>query len=228
MIYAQYLKFIETFLYIFISDCVDIVKAGHKSAGVYRIQPSTSATSFDVFCSPPPKPEWIVIQHRYDGSENFTRPWEHYKQGFGSFNGEFWLGNEKIYLLTNQKPYTLRVELQLWDGSEFWAEYGSFRLEPEDQNYRLRIGNYSGNAGDSMRDHNGKAFTTMDSDNDDFDFGNCAQMNKGAWWYNECQDSNLNGRYKVNCSLPNCNRWFKDLGQKGMKVTTMKIKPNLN
>ncbi|KAI8495050.1 Fibrinogen- domains (FReDs) [Branchiostoma belcheri] len=61
------------------------------------------------WCSAPGKGcSWTVIQRRLDGSVLFNRTSEEYKRGFGNKNGEYWLGNENIHLLTNQKAYTLR------------------------------------------------------------------------------------------------------------------------
>ena len=49
-----------------------------------------------------------------------------------------------------------------------YAEYSSFRLESESEGFRIRLGTYQGNAGDSFSSHNGKPFTTLDRDRDTF------------------------------------------------------------
>lgn len=48
--------------------------------------------------------------------------------------------------------------------------------------------------GDSMLYHDGMFFTTYDNDNDNAS-GNCGSVYRGAWWYNRCHNSNLNGEY---------------------------------
>lgn len=57
--------------------------------------------------------------------------------------------------------------------------------------YNLTVGGYSGNASDALAYHNGKKFFTRDNDND----YNCAQNFLGAWWYDNCFTSSLNGIY---------------------------------
>ncbi|CAF4021142.1 unnamed protein product, partial [Rotaria sp. Silwood1] len=48
---------------------------------------------------------WTVIQRRINGTIDFYRGWDDYKNGFGDLHTEFWLGNEKIHQLTNQGQY---------------------------------------------------------------------------------------------------------------------------
>ena len=50
-----------------------------------------------------------VIQRREDGTVDFLREWKDYKHGFGNVAGEYWLGNEKIHLLTNQQVGLMHV-----------------------------------------------------------------------------------------------------------------------
>lgn len=69
---------------------------------------------------------WVFFcfPQRLDGSEDFKKNWVQYKEGFGHLSPddttEFWLGNEKIHLITTQStlPYTLRIELEDWSGKK--------------------------------------------------------------------------------------------------------------
>ncbi|XP_030062303.1 angiopoietin-related protein 1 isoform X2 [Microcaecilia unicolor] len=174
-------------------DCKQAKEAGHANSGIYLIKPDNSNGPMQVWCENNLDPGgWAVIQKRTDGSINFFRNWENYKKGFGNIDGEYWLGLENIYMLTNQDNYRLLIELEDWSNKKVYAEYSSFRLEPENEFYKLRLGTYQGNSGDSMVWHNGKQFTTLDRDRDSYT-GNCAHFHKGGWWYNACAHSNLNG-----------------------------------
>lgn len=89
-----------------------------------------------------------VFQRRVDGSEDFYRGWESYKDGFGSPNHELWLGNDKISTITNQRNYQLRIDLVDRNGSPYFAKYDLFRINDVTDNFRLvALGSYTGNAG---------------------------------------------------------------------------------
>ena len=72
---------------------------------------------------------WITIQQRLNYTVGWHLPWADYKAGFGSIDDEFWLGLERMHLLTSSRPYRLRVEIQA-RSTEFWysAEYWSFKI----------------------------------------------------------------------------------------------------
>ncbi|XP_053549266.1 angiopoietin-related protein 1 [Bombina bombina] len=174
-------------------DCQHAKESGFSSSGIYLIKPNNANSHMQLWCENSLDPGgWAVIQRRIDGSANFFRNWETYKKGFGNIDAEYWLGLENIYQITNQDNYKLLIELEDWSGKKVYAEYSSFRLEPESDFYRLRLGTYQGNAGDSMVWHNAKQFTTLDRDKDSYS-GNCAHFHKGGWWYNACAHANLNG-----------------------------------
>ena len=81
-----------------------------------------------------------VIQRREDGSVNFTRTWDDYKRGFGFVGGEFWLGNDNLHDITNQKSYELRVEVEFWDGSQVITNVNHIRVADESAKYELYLG----------------------------------------------------------------------------------------
>ncbi|CAC5390721.1 unnamed protein product [Mytilus coruscus] len=88
-----------------------------------------------------------VIQKRFDGSVEFTRNWNGYENGFGSINGEFWLGNKNIAQLTSGGSHELRIDLEDWDGNKRYAVFKNFTIGDASTKYRLNINGYSGNAG---------------------------------------------------------------------------------
>ncbi|XP_062570717.1 ficolin-1-like [Saccostrea cucullata] len=136
------------------------------------------------------------MQKRVDGSTHFYRTWEDYRKGFGDPKNNYWIGNDAIHVLTKDQDQELRVDLHGFNGDTAYAAYATFYIGNEADKYRLTVSGYTGTAGDSLTNsHNGMAFSTKDQDNDKDSGGNCATSWHGAWWYNSCYNSNLNGRY---------------------------------
>ncbi|XP_054549235.1 angiopoietin-related protein 6 [Talpa occidentalis] len=172
-------------------DCAEAHQAGYTQSGVYELRLGRYVVS--AWCEQQLESGgWTVIQRRQDGSVNFFTTWQHYKVGFGQPDGEYWLGLEPVYQLTSRRDHELLVLLEDWGGRGARAHYDGFSLEAESDHYRLRLGQYHGDAGDSLSWHNDKPFSTVDRDRDSYS-GNCALYQRGGWWYHACAHSNLNG-----------------------------------
>ena len=175
-----------------------------------------------------------MFQRRMDGSQNFFLNWDHYVNGFGDVNGEFWLGLSKLHRLTANTSHTnrLRVDLGGSDGNIAHAKYSYFRIGDSISKYTLTVYGYSGTAGDSLASHNGHQFSTKDRDNDDHEGLHCAQTHNGGWWYRiGCHHANLNGHYYH--SVPYASRgyangidWYhwKNRYYYTLKATEMKVR----
>uniref|UniRef100_A0A8C5G4Z2 Fibrinogen C-terminal domain-containing protein n=1 Tax=Gouania willdenowi TaxID=441366 RepID=A0A8C5G4Z2_GOUWI len=239
------------------TDCQDIANKGATTSGLYYVKPLNAKEQFLVYCEIDSFGRgFTVIQRRQDGSVDFNKDWTQYKNGFGYLspgdNTEFWLGNEKIHLLTATTtiPTVLRIELVDWEGNKKYADYNMFKLGSEADMFRLTYGYYfGGDAGDAFdgfdfgddpsdkfyTSHNGMQFSTFDKDNDKYD-GNCAQQDGSGWWMNRCHAAHLNGKYYLGGRYTE-----KDAGEFGydngiiwvtwhnrwysLKETTMKIIP---
>ncbi|XP_060597716.1 microfibril-associated glycoprotein 4-like [Ruditapes philippinarum] len=211
-------------------DCLALYQQGYTEDGVYVIKP-TGSTATDVWCDMT-NGGWTVIQRRQDGSEDFYRNWEEYKQGFGNRSGEYWLGLETIYHLTRNDS-SLYVYMETFPNDKknpfsAFAEYTTFNITDESDNYRLAIGGYNGSCGDSMLYHYNCQFSTKDNDYDSYG-GNCAVAFSGGWWYKECHNVNLNGFYLYGAN-PEFGRgviWYGCWGHYySLKKSVMKIRRN--
>ncbi|KAL9982299.1 hypothetical protein ACROYT_G004326 [Oculina patagonica] len=212
-------------------SCSRLLKDGFTSNGVYTINPD-GGKPIQVLCDMTTDGGgWTVFQKRLDGSVDFYRGWEAYKNGFGDLDAEFWLGNDNLYRLTAADDVMLRVDLEDFDGDIRYAEYTTFKVADEEDKYRLLIGGYSGTASDSMYSNgqsaNGMQFSTKDNDNDIYS-GNCAVLFQGAWWYRGCHTSNLNGLYHggQHDSRADGVNWVTFRGfYYSLKRTEMKLRP---
>jgi hypothetical protein len=211
-------------------DCADI-KAREKYApsGVYTIavDGECALCPFEVYCDMDRDGGgWTVFQRRQDGSVDFQRSWKDYSNGFGHPSGEFWLGNDRLAALTAATKSTLRIDLQDFRKEFAFATYNEFKLSKKEQKYQMTLsGAYTGDAGDSLKYHNGRSFTTLDQDNDAFPRRNCANKHSGGWWYNKCIESNLNGKYNSTKNQQGVT-WEQFKGRfTPLKFTEMKIRP---
>lgn len=219
----------------FAKDCHDLFVQGQRASGIYTIQPESSQP-FNVLCDMTSESGWTVIQKRQDGSQNFNQLWESYKRGFGSLNGDFWLGLESIHSLSKQGQYVLQVELSDWVGQQQVVAHYRFQLDGEEKLFALHLEeeSSSGVQEDIMTTGaSGLPFSTADRDNDLAADVNCAELLSGGWWFSSCGDLNLNGRYPRRPSMLRRHHsrrqgmfWTSPKGQKNsVRTTLLKITP---
>ncbi|XP_022910709.2 fibroleukin-like isoform X2 [Onthophagus taurus] len=171
---------------------------------------------------------WMVIQNRnsFEYQENFNKSWYQYKHGFGDLRREFWFGNDYLHRLSNQNDLILRIELESYDNEKKWAEYESFKVASEYENYRLTLGRFSGSLSNDLLYHNNIKFSTYDKDNDNSPYLACAVGYGNGWWFDKCFYANLNGFPYKNFTNDNTGIiWFSWLKYEPLKAAKMMIKP---
>ncbi|CAL8343829.1 unnamed protein product [Merluccius merluccius] len=176
------------------SDCSYLFSQGERASGVYALKPTDQSGPFMAFCDMSKDGGVTVIQRRRDGSVNFDQTWEQYEDGFGDFQGEFWLGLKKMHALVAHGDSVLRIEVDDWKLGRRFVEY-NLRLGGAEDNYVIHLERPIGDLPDAMSNQTGMMFSTKDRDNDSQQDASCAASYTGGWWFSACGDANLNGRY---------------------------------
>ena len=144
----------------------------------------------------------LLIQRSVGTKHAFNRSWSEFRVGFGDAIGNYWLGNDLLSRLTaDDDRYKLRFDLQSRSsGRWFHAEYSTFRVLSEADDYRLEVDGYVGNAGrDALGYQDAMAFSTVDRDNDQLTLGHCARLKGGGFWNRDCAYCSVNGDCGLMC-----------------------------
>lgn len=220
-------------------DCSYHKNAG-KPSGVYMIYPEVIPNGISVYCDmDTDQGGWTTIQQRRDGSVDFYRTWNEYKNGFGNISGDYWLGNENIYLLTRDNSYLLRIDFADKTGARRKALYYSFKIDNEPNNYKLAIGEYCEIPDGVVNIGDDGVYGMMSSNNAVFDtrdrgivksWGNqpCADQHNAGWWFKKCTNVNLNGMWSpgLSDSSPSGKLmfWYSFKYYEGLAMSSMKIR----
>lgn len=142
---------------------------------------------------------WTVILMRDINQNNifsFYKNWTEYASGFGSPEGEYWIGNRALHALTSGEEMALRMWLWRPEKGYLDIDYGRFKISSEEDYFRISVDDYKGPKGwDALTRANGQPFQTFDRDTTkNNEHVNCASVRRGAWWYeSNCEGPNLTG-----------------------------------
>jgi hypothetical protein len=194
---------------LIIADCKSLYDAGVRTDGVYSIAPRGGDPS-DVFCDMTGG-VWTLVQKRYNGKVSFARNYIEYIDGFGSVDGDHWLGPERMHLLTSDSDTTssARISVETYDGIRGYQHYGDVWVGDRDSDYTLHVTESSQDMStlpeedgsgwtddDALYHNDGWGFTAIDRDVDGAQY-NCADWKGGGggWWYNWCSNIYINAIY---------------------------------
>lgn len=129
--------------------------------GEYQIYPD-GLVPVTVYCEVT-KGGWTTIFNKVTRCDFFNQSWTDYLYGFGSPVSNYWAGLVNMRNLVLTEPMTLRIELSNSAEDEFFIEYESFYIGPEENGFVLHVGNRTrGNLVDSFSPMSRAKFYTFD------------------------------------------------------------------
>ncbi|ESO85271.1 hypothetical protein LOTGIDRAFT_97085, partial [Lottia gigantea] len=127
-----------------------------------------------------------VIQWHHNSSFRFNKTWAEFRTGFGNRDGDHWIGNEKLFWLTQSRNFSLMITIKPRGGGIRNFNVSKFIVLSENSSFAIRVYDAPGSQS-CLSQYNGTQFTTFDRVNS----ANCAAINGSGWWYNStCSDCN--------------------------------------
>ena len=175
-------------------DCSELYKMGIKTPGTYTVDPTGNRSNFTQALVNCDEDGWTNIMVRgdyWDPEDNFYRDTWNYKEGFGSLDKEHWLGLDKIYELTKNGDYEMRLRMTDWDDVTKEVFYATFRIIDQTTYGLTATGFYPAHHSEGLFDAFGLSadgatgFTTFNDDHDNWAVGNCAVQLQGAGWFSK-------------------------------------------
>ena len=110
------------------ATCQDYQDLGFTKSGIYKLA-KANGELFEVYCDLEDDGGGWIVFVRYDGTGNemFDQDWATYRDGFGDLNSNFWWGNEFLYLISNNKPQELKVDL-VKSTATAYGKYQQFKV----------------------------------------------------------------------------------------------------
>ena len=216
-------------------SCLELLNCGFIKSGKYEIKPFLNVTK-TVYCDQDTEGGgWTVFLRNAHGSITFNKKWNYYKDGFGTVEKDFWLGNEFMYNATKlynshvSKSVELYILVASTDNKTFYAMYKNFSILSEATNYTLQVSNFlKGTMGDAMKYHNNVKFSTTDRDNDDVNTVNCADKYGGyGWWFKRCYKALLTRKWYGNELTPAPEWFFVYNDYRALKNATMMFREKM-
>lgn len=138
----------------------------------------------------------LIVMRNHNGVSDFRFSWNSYVSGFSNSFLGFWLGLNKMYLLSSTLYRTLHVLFMLGNEAWFAWQYNHFTILDASRNYPMYFSSSknfkisSGNDvqfGDCLTFVQNISFSTWDKDNDLDPMKNCANLIGAGWWYMDCE-----------------------------------------
>ncbi|XP_053959903.1 angiopoietin-1-like [Anastrepha ludens] len=167
-----------------IRDCTEAkVKNGVRyKDGIYELHLS-GFRPFNVYCLTkclPEDPEdcypWtVVLRNEHSDNGTLEKNWSEYQAGFGNANNDYFIGLDRLHVMTKTSPHALLVGVDF--ESERFFYYDKFSIRGERSKYAV----------DVLENGRGDPGVYYFSYIKDFGFstdGHCAIKQRRGWWYN--------------------------------------------